>query len=457
MSSHRSKSKTITKNTKTTKTTKNTKKNASIHKKHNLDIISELFYQSNDSTSIINNICEFIKKNINNTKFINYTSNLTQNTNITLGRSGAGLNVLKNDMSKIAKYYYFTIDNNAIHKLCTYKTEANTHVIKDTKKDTKKDIHQCIFINNKINDILCHLIIKYINKFSNITTAETQLIHKHFLILDDYSISNSGTIIILPLVGINFIKTINKLQTPIYATNIKELITHNHNIILSTLLHNTNTNTNTKSTNQKILNLYDEFMAEHIESIYKVFRILQKHISFMHTDLKLANIFVKYDKCNNKKFNILRDYGFYIDFVLIVGDLEKSVYTLNNYKILPQRPHALKYMLLKTFTIPLHAYIQYECNTLKYDKVCSKITMHNFDLLLFIIDLFILYKHIDIDISSIFTNIKNIIKQNLTITESQFNMLLDMINKKEYINVDKISILTLSKIIAKYCKALSLE
>ena len=107
--------------------------------------------------------------------------------------------------------------------------------------------------------------------------------------------------------------------------------------------------------------------------------------------------------------------------------------------------------------VPLHAYIKYECNTLKYDKVCSKIPMFNFDLLLFIIDLFILYKHIDINILKTFTNLKNIIKQYLNITEIQFHLLLDILNKQKYMNKKHIYLYNLSNIIAKYCKALVLD
>ena len=255
-------------------------------------------------------------------------------------------------MHKLVKVYNNNININKLDKLVYYD--------------------KCIFINNKLNEILMYLVINNIDNFiDNINVNDTQLLKEHTLQLIDFFISETGSLIIIPLVGIEINHTTNitnkhdihdtpdtpdkpdktdtpdtrdTLETPdntTFITNFKELIVHNHLICLKKLYINKE---------YDIINIYDEFISNHIESFYKIFRILQKHIQYLHGDVKLTNVFIKFKKCNKIKYNILRDRGINIDFILILGDLEKSTYVLNNNKIITYANHILKLKFLNLVT-----------------------------------------------------------------------------------------------------------
>ena len=409
----------------------------------NKDTISKIFYNSNnthDPHTIVNNLKLFIKQNINNNKFLNYISNLKQITNINIGASGGTLHVLKYDIHKIFKVFNYNININKLDKLVYY--------------------NKCILINNKLNEILMYLVINNIDNFiDNININDIQLIKEHTLQLIDFSISESGSLIIIPIIGIKIKHITDTPETPetpkthdtnetpdntTFITNFKELIVHNHLICLKKLYINKE---------YDIINIYDEFISNHIETFYKIFRILQKHIQYLHCDVKLTNVFIKFKKCNKIKYNILRDRGIYIDFILILGDLEKSTYVLNNNKIITYSNNILKTKFLNLVTDQLYNYIKYNCDTIKYNKACSTIPIYNYDLLSFIIDLFILYLQISEKITDYTPKTINIVKTYLNLNTIQINILFKILIDKKY-NFTKHHAYFLNTIIAKYCKAL---
>ncbi len=380
------------------------------------DSINTLFYKSSNPLKIVDNLKLFIQNNINNDKFANYISHSNKSDRIIKGFSGAKINVLQyNNKTCIVKYYNYNINNN-IDKLIYY--------------------NKCIFINNKLNELLVNLVIKHIDKFIH-NTNNVNLIKDHTLDLLDFSISNKGSLIILPLIGIT-IK--NK-----YLTNLLELLLNNHIIVLKTLILNNNLD---------IISIYDEFMSEHIDEFYKTLRLLQKHIQLLHSDIKLTNIFIKFKTCSNLKYNILRENGFNIDFTLILGDLEKSSIELHNNKIITYSNHKFRTKLLNIITPQLYNYIKNECDNTKYNTKCPTIPIYDYDLLSFIIHLYTIYLQINNTILNYFNKVHYIVKTTLHLNTIKFNILLKILTDNQYI-INKHYSYILNTIIAKYCKTLN--
>lgn len=425
--------------------------------------IRNIFYKSNNKNDVITNLNEFYDKYLNNTKFNNFNSNVALFSKEVLGKSGASVGILENNKNMVIKTYYY--DSNKKRLSIPSKSPS------------------CIIINNNLNEILINLVLKNIKNLVNLNVHELAAIKKHTNEMRDFCISDNGSSIIAPLIGFNLSKfgntydllignpletTFAKLDEVMnlartdkiapevftsnfkyvrYITNFRELLVINHLPILEKLMKSKNI------ADHDIILLYDKFMATIVESYLNTIKILQKYIKYINTDSKLTNTFVKYNKCKCPEFAALKEHGFIIDFKLILSDLEKSTYEINGYKIITYPRHPSKIILYKLIGQGLLHDVRYSC-TPKFDKICPQLTIYDFDILLFVIDLYAFYLRAAPNMLDYMETTSHVIIKILNSTPRKFAILKNILQKNKYtINQHYASIL--NYIIIKYCKALN--
>jgi hypothetical protein len=246
----------------------------------------------------------------------------------------------------------------------------------------------------------------------------------------------------MPLIGFNHVSQLTKKGK--YLTNLKELLVNNHLPILK------------QSYLEKdidIIRLYDSFMANKLKGYIMTLKVFQKHLKFINNDTKLNNVFIRYEKSKNTKLDPLTRKGILIDFVPILSDLEKSIIEINGYKIITYSNSPNKTKILKALDMGLIYRVRYECES-KFSKVCQKLSIYDFDILLLVIDLYVLLLAEIPDIFDYLPHINKLIMDSLELDENQF-----MIFKKLLINGKyKIGIggsFHLGEIIKKYCMLLN--
>ena len=443
--------------------TKKILKHVSSSKSEKFNDIRNIFYKSNNKNDVIMNINEFYDKYSNNDKFNNYNKNVVLFSKEVLGKSGALVGVLENNKNMVIKTYFY---------------DSNKKKISVPSKAPS-----CIIINNNLNEILIHLVIKNIKNLVNISVSEIATIKKHTNEINDFCISDKGSSIIAPLIGFNLSKfgnnydqlVGNPLETTFakldeimrlahtdkiapevftsnfkyirYITNFRELFVINHLPILDKLMKSKNI------TDHNIISLYDKFMSTIVESYLNTIKILQKHIKYINTDVKLTNTFVKYHKCKCPEFTKLKEHGFIIDFVLILSDLEKSTYEINGYKIITYPRYPSKILLYNILGQGLMYEARYNC-TPKFNKLCPQLSIYDFDILLFVIDLYAFYLRAAPNMLDYMENTSHVIIKILNSTPRKFAILKAILEKNKY-KINKHYASILNYIIIKYCKALN--
>jgi hypothetical protein len=287
-----------------------------------------------------------------------------------------------------------------------------------------------------------NLIFKNIEHFSNINSSEKKLIKKHILEIDDYGFTEKTFYITMPLIGFNYVNPITKKGK--YLTNMRELLVNNHIPHLKNIF-----SLNDKS----ILELYDSFMANSLKGYIAVLKIFQKHLKYINNDTKLNNVFIRHVKNKNPELNPLRNQGIIVDFVPLLSDLEKSIIEVNGYKIITYSNSPKKTKILKALDIGLIYRVRYECES-KFNKVCQKLTIYDFDILLLVIDFYILLLA---EIPNIFDYLpltNKMIIESLKLDENQFSVFKKLLINGKY-KIGMGGSFHLGEIIKKYCMLLN--
>jgi hypothetical protein len=444
-------------------TNKYTKKISQSQRKSPLDDLRNIFNKSNTKNEAIDLIVKFHDNNLNNKKFDNYNKKVELFSKDVLGKSGASVGILNTNKNMVIKTYYY---NTSDKKLYVPSTSPN-----------------CIVINNYFNEIVINLVIKNLKYLVKLNVHEIASIKKHTNEMHDYCISDNGSSIIAPLIGFNLSKfghqydqlVGNPLETTFakldqimklahtdkiapevftsnfkyvrYITNFRELLVINHLPVLEKLMKSKNND------DHDIILLYDKFMSTVVDSYLNTIKILQKHINYINTDTKLTNTFVKYHKCKCPEFQILKENGFIIDFVLILSDLEKSTFELNGHKIITYPRSPAKVALLSFIGQGLLHNVRYSC-TPKFDKLCPQLSIYDFDILLFVIDLYAFYLRAAPNMLDYLESTSRTIINILDSTPRKFAILKEILVKNKY-KINKHYASILNYIITKYCKALN--
>ena len=401
---------TIKSSNSSTKKTKRTKKNSKINQNFLVDIL----YNSKNHNEIVDKLKNFYKTHIDNEKFLKYEKEFVPFNKSVQGKSGSIVGYLKNKPNLVLKVHYL-------------KTNLNKLIYYDG----------CVKLSNKFNEIFMNIIFKNIKYLPNFTSKEVKEIKKHILEIEDYGFGNDSFYTITDLVGMNYVDESHKKH---FMTNLRDIINLNHLPFLKKALDENNT---------EILKLYDEFIAENLSSLFNVFKILQKNLNYINGDSKFENIFIKSQKNTKSKFNKLREYGFVIDYILLLSDLEKSIITINNNKFLTYYSENIPYILAVLGGYKLIRNFRHSC-IFKMTKICPKLLTNDLDILCIIIELYTKLISINENFLNNIPKINQLPKQFLSVKHNDFEKIIKILIKGKY-NLNLRTSLKLSKIITKIC------
>jgi hypothetical protein len=325
------------------------------------------------------------------------------------GRSGAIIGLLKNNKQNVIKFF------NEKHNIYNSFT-----------------LFDCLKISNRFNEIFINYLLTNINNIITIKKNDNSKIKNHIIPILNYGISNKGSYITMPLLGLTTQNNNNLI------TNLRELIDLNHKQFLIKALNENRTD---------ILLEYDKFMSKKIKEYFEVLKLLQKYLKYVNSDVKLTNVFIK--KTNKITNKILNDWGFITNFILILSDLEKSSISINNLKITTEPRSNFKITLAKLVKKGLIYDIRYGCDTII--KSCNKINIFDIDILTFIIDYYALMIRIYNDYISTMNNIYTVM--NEFIDTNILKTLINVLNQGEY-KIDKHYSYIISNILQKICQKL---
>lgn len=393
--------------------------------KSNKDFL-KIFSESDNSDTFI----QQFKKNIsifdNKLKFKEYLENYKPFGDVKFGKSGGIIGYFKNN-------------SNYVMKLYTLKDKINFNNI------IRKD--ECIQIDYRVNEVIINLILSNLNLFPQFSQKDLDLIAPYILPQIDAGIFDKYIYHITPRIGFSYIYNNNKYN----ITNLYDVIMYNHSKCLSRWINNKN---------MEIIELYDEFMSYLCGNYLDALKIIQDKISLLTTDMKLNNIFIKEKVHDNKMWEPLRQEGCLIDFIILITDLDKSRYRINNFNIIPINSKKFKNMVAKNLFTPLTISMRFGCNSYSFDKICKKISFNDFELLFMITHLYVMYNNISYNQSKnkklyfpieIFTKMENTFLNYLTISKSDLHQLLKIIKYKNY-NFDSNFTYYLNQIIVDLCK-----
>lgn len=401
---------------------KSTRKNINSYLDNNI-IGKEIIncYIPNNIKDTVNNFKILINKNINNYKFKKYENDFIPFDKSIQGKSGAIIGYLKYNPKYVVKFTY-------------YKDKPNYNNF--------FNIENCLRINNNINEIFINNILNNLDLLNLFTIKEIELIKPYILEIKDCGFSDKGTYIILPLVGFEC-KLLDNTKKII--TNLTDIFVFNHKPLLDKAI---------KLNNLKIITLYDTYLSLILNKYFTVLKLLQSKIEFINTDMKLNNIFISRKINNNNKFKKLKEFGFDIDFQMIISDLDKSIYKIKGIKTITIPNNPLKIKIAEKTGYGLIYHLRYKCIS-DFEKKCNKFKSIDYDILFIIINILIILHR-----NNLFTNIKNylnntlnIIKVKLNFDNNELKIFLNIINNNIFYK-DKNVQFYLNLIITELCKKL---
>jgi len=320
-----------------------------------------------------------------------------------LGHSGSKIGISRNNSNQVIKLFLNKID-------------INTEII----------VQDCLKISNRFNEIFINFIITHLDKLISIPPNEFKKVKYHSLPLLDYGISNLGSYITIPLIGLAEHPYTNTNPGK-FITNLRELLELNHKEYLERAF---------KENRNDILEEYDKFMAIKIAEYIDVIRILQNRLTYFNSDIKLTNIFIKKD---NKKYNnittkekTLEDWGFITNFKCIISDLEKSSIVINELKITTLPRSQLKITIARLIDKGLIYDLRYGCKMEM--KKCPMLDIMDIDILTLIIDYYAFMLRINSEFISRMSIIKTMFKKYI---ESNLLNEIQVILEKGKYKIDK--------------------
>jgi len=336
-------------------------------------------------------------KNIAKEKLTKILDIILKNNNINLndiklfgqnkqGYSGARIGFIKH------KNKNCIIKLNKKPKNLSYKTKGN-----------------CIYLHYAINELFITYIINNIHLFTN--SQKLKKIQLDNYIVKNYSIGvlDNDVYTISEKIGIQ--------QGNNYNTNLDDLFRNNFIPYIKNL---------NEKDYQKNLNKLLVFLTQKLKTYFDIMKILNTTIGFVHSDLKLENVFIKQ---TNEKSNP----DFISNVNLLVSDLDKSNIRLNNVKILPDTSlGTISKALIKRSRIKYTHNFRYEC--LNDPNFCHNFKEYHFDRLCVLINIYIiLYNKIYINKKTEklvleLEILNNFARKYLNLTKDEFLIFLKCIN-----------------------------
>lgn len=315
------------------------------------------------------------------------------------------------------------------------KSNSILKIYKKKLKLNYKDEKTCTYLSPIINEIIVNLVLNNLDKLTKISNRELNFVNKHIIKLNKYGIYNDLQYLSMEKIG--FVYN-NK-----YMTNLYDILFENH---YNWLVKNHN--------DDELISLYDKMICNKFKEIFKVIKILQKHINYINSDIKFVNIFIKETELKNNK---LTKSGCLNNFILLISDLDKTSIKLNDMNtLIPNYNYLLKKKIMK---------YRYNCFNYKLFN-CSTLTLYDYDFLAFTFNflLFILNlekKH-KIKIVHKFKLTNKLFKDTLNLSSKKYNLIMELIKKNLntfLLKVSgnykyKLSLFTII-LINKYCKIIN--
>lgn len=311
--------------------------------------------------------------------------------------------------------------------LINYKNDTKLIKIYKKSKNTFfiKKIKNCIYLNFDFNELLISYLLnnlKLVLNKKDFETFKNKKYKKH--IVKNYlcKINRKNIFVINELLGINY--------NGKFYTNLYEVLVYNYIPYVNLLL---------KNNNQNELNKFLKNFCKLLNPWFNVQMFLNEKLSLINTDIKLENIFIR-------KLNSNKNTKYIKNITLLISDLDKSRYKLNNNKILCKLDGTSQYLRQKiiVYTRFKHIYkFRYDC--LIDENYCYNFKEYHFDRLILIFSIYTLmylniykpYKKTFININDYFNKFKilnNCIKNALSINDKQFELFKLTINESVLVN-----------------------
>ena len=386
--------------------------------------IVNCYIKSKSIEDTANSLKKLIIDTMDNEKFNKYEKDLIPFNKDIQGNSGAIVGYLKSDPKTVLKIQYYDNKSNKPNYDLFFKTNT------------------CLQINNKLNEILTNNILNNLDLLNIFTKIQLDKIKPYILELKDSGFSDKGVYILLPLVGFEYKISSNSSK---YISNLTDIIVLNHKVLLDKAISTNNFN---------IIELYDDYLSLMLNKYFEILYLLQDKLDYINTDLKLNNIFVSRKINKTPKFKKLKSYGFDIDFQLIISDLEKSIYKINNIKTITIPNNPLKVKVADKLGYGLIYHIRYQCIS-DFEKLCPKLKTLDYDILFMIINLLVMLHR-----NNSFPKMKNhlkktlqLIQKTLKLNNNELEIFLKIINNNIFTKDVKVQYY-LNLLISEMCKKL---
>lgn len=410
--------------------------------------------KSNDARETTETLINYFNSNVakSRTKFNKYITLASKFNNT--GRSGSSLTQLViNGQEYILKYIKLTVP---MEKIFQYEKTHEKNSINGNGRS-----NNTIILNNMLFEIFAYsLFPKYTVKLFDFGITEKEI----FIVIEKVKyndvINNLNQIIkynmqFMKKTDIDVYNDVDIKQNDKKNTRKTNKLSNKQQIKNTKKTYkNTNMKNNVFKSRNNInidankLDLYNDFIKMHIVKIFKGIEELNKKYNFMHCDLKLENILCKYKKCNIKKYDILREAGFIIDFETYMCDFEKSLFTINGIEYLHNKHNNLIDKIRHKFRKNImddHLYKMQKITLHKKTKICNTYNFIDFDKLFLVCGLaYTLKDKYNIDFT-------DEICKDSNITINKYNMIIKLAKTiKPLLYKHKIGYIT-TKILYKFC------
>ena len=400
-------------------------------------VILETF-KLDDVSTISGNINKFLKSIEDEKKYNKIINKFGGFSSDKLGKSG-GI-VGKIEFEEIIKEYNKSVKKSKKinKKSYSFIGSKDNQIIKIYKFNIKNIIthnkKSCLKIFYPINELINNTIINNLENY--ISKKDYDFFNKNYknniIKTIDIGITKNTSYMISETIGFK--------KKDYFYTTLAEIFKYNYIPNIIKLLENKDILS---------LKLLINYLSDIISNYINVLIFLNQKIGFIHTDLKLANIFIRYKLNTNSKYDKLKKKGFIVDFIPLISDLDKSVIQLNKKIVtLPKNNNVLKdvaYVFFKNMISDKLYHLRVSCK--RKENFCHNFKAYHFDLLslyLSLYGIFIFYtdKFMEIkDIKKVLKPLNDLFRNKIGLNEVQYNILFELIYKNKKKNIDFISLI----------------
>lgn len=373
-----------------------------INKSSTLNKFKSIIFNSTkvkNQEETLTQIFDFLKSNINDTKFNSLYKKTIFFGSDKLGKSGALVGSVKiNGKEYVIKMYK----------------------IQEKYKYIYKYEPKCIKLYFPFNELIINTIFSNMKTFLSRSSFKIykSKYSQFFIPTKNIGLSDTHSYMINEKIGLNY-KTY-------YHTNLYDLFMDDY---VDKLLNYINTDDKLRI--NEFLNKFVKILTEYFECM----KFLNDNLGYINSDLKCKNVFIK--KNNKPSLDT-----FITNFTPLISDLDKATIEINGVLILPRPDKQIeKYLAKRTHKVSKAYEIRYNCsrNTL----LCNKFKPYQYDIITLLFDIYILlylniFKKLNLSVKDYYEyfNILNeFVKKTLNINDNEFVKFYKRIHKSNLIKI----------------------